>query len=161
MKKGFQIEIQKNLTDEEREVAEKFANKWVSEVSAKDLSYAKAMRTEGGYCSWYKRGTLGQRIDDGNLYFRRASRTKRIFQIVHKDELKLANGQRETGRSRYTNYVNGIKVVKDETHDRGEIKEINEERSCSCPKCNGQLRVDNKYGDTETEVYCTIGEIRG
>jgi len=153
MNKGFQIEIQKDLTDEEKEEAIKFANKWISDVAKEQLSWAKAMGTEGGWHSWYKRGTLGHRLDTkSNLYFRRASRTKRIFQIVHKDNIKLAKDK------------DGDSIMKSTTHlnrwgEKSTIKDAGE--GCMCPTCTGMLKVTNKYGDTETSVYCTIGEISG
>ncbi len=146
MNKGFQIEIQEGLTDDEAHVALKEANWFIKEVTGHGMSW-KHM-TEGGYRSFYKRGTLGVRIrnkddsGDSGLYFRRASRTKRIFQVVRGADLNVKSGQ-------------AMNYDEAEPHN-GKLGS-----ACRCPNHEGSLKVDTKYGDIKTDVYCTIGVISG
>jgi len=137
MKKGFQIEIQKDLSEEEKVVAIKFANEWTKDIIDNDLSWKD--RTRGGWRSLYKRGVVGFRLrDNSELYFRRASRSRRIFQIVRGKDLKIEPQEMKYGG----------------TFDGGLD-------GCMCPGHLGGLKVSTKYGDIETEVYCTVGNIKG
>ena len=76
MKNGIQIEIQKNLTPIEDTVSREFANKFISDYLKDGMKF----KTGGGWHSFYRRGTIGHKFDsNNNLYFRRASKGRRIY----------------------------------------------------------------------------------
>jgi hypothetical protein len=138
MSLGFQIEIAKNLNTAERKLAVEFAHKWTQEVLKNGLSWKN--ETRGGWKSFYKRGVAGLRIPKADgLYFRRASKSRRIFQIVRGTDLNISPQIRRWGDEH-----SGVLGTK-----------------CMCPDHEGGLKVNNKYGDIPTEVYVRVGEIKG
>ncbi len=145
MKNGIQIEIQIGLSETEDKEARLFSNNFLKEYITNGMKFKN---TQGGYYSYYKRGVVGLRFSrELNLYFRRASKNKRIFQIVKEEELKPATTE------------SGNFVSKHYSHDKIETKNIND--LCMCPRHVGQLKVSNKYGDTKTYLYAIIGDIKG
>ena len=86
MKKGFQIEIQKDLTPKEYKLAVKEANEFIYGACKNGLMYSKY--TSGGYRSYLRRRRFGRRFDkENNLVFRRISVHKRIFGVVKVDTM--------------------------------------------------------------------------
>lgn len=89
MKQGFQIEIQKDLSSELKAIAEKYADKFIQHTKENNGSWKDWSR--GGWDRRLTRGVVGITIHDSNhrpdnaLVFRRASKTRRIFQIVKRD----------------------------------------------------------------------------
>ena len=136
MGRGFQIEIAKNLDLDQLNVATTFAKKWITEVIANDLSWKQ--ETSGGWKSFYQRGVAGLKISDG-LYFRRASKSRRIFQIVRGDDL----------------------IIKPQIMKHGSEHDGRLGTKCMCPGHEGGLVVENKYGDIDTFVFARIGDIKG
>lgn len=153
MNNGIQIEIQKDLNAAESKEAKDFANKFL-ETYLKD---GMKFKTNGGWYSYYRRGTLGQRLSrESGLYFRRASKNRRIYQIVRSSELKLCQGQ--TDSDTMTNTI----VTKDGKYKRRyntNTKEAEIGKGCACPKCSAQLKVTNTY--KPMPVYAIIGDIKG
>ncbi len=151
MKNGLQIEIQSNLSTEEDKKARDYSNKFLKEYIEDGMKFKG---TGGGWHSFYRRGTVGLRLDrDSDLYFRRASRHKRIYQIIKASEIKLTKkGEFLVTKENSHMYHYHTNLIKTE-------KTL--ENSCKCPTCSGQLKVDNKYGDTKTYIYATIGDIKG
>ncbi len=146
MNNGIQIEIQESLSFTENEIAQKFAKKFISQYIYDDMKFKD---TYGGWRSFYRRGTIGYRFDTNNdLYFRRASKSRRIYQIIKGSELKVV----PIGDDFKTKNSVHLKRYK------GEGQRMNH---CICPKCSAQIRALNKYGDTKTYIYCTVGNIKG
>ena len=139
MKKGFAIQIQLSLSEEEKKVAEDFANKFIIGTLKNDMLYSKHLNTRGGYSSYLKRGVLGLKIKghgpttDDTLYFRRISRNQRVFGIVRLDTMQ------EKGT------YEDLKHVKDK---------------CMCPIHHGGTRVEWRY-KPETYTYALVGDIKG
>jgi hypothetical protein len=136
MKKGFQLEIQRGLSEEDMEIALSFANKWIKNTCMDDeLVFWLGGRT-GGWTSksHLKRGSLGYTYikEDRSLVFRRISSSKRVFAIVNIDTMTLKDGN-----------------------------ELNT-KGCMCAHCNGGQKViwrNNKK--PETFVYAMVGDIKG
>jgi len=81
MKKGFSIEIQLDLTEEEKAISEAFAEKFTHFAIENNFEYP--LKGSGGYDSFLKRGTFGFLFDrDNTLVFRRISTKQRRFAIV-------------------------------------------------------------------------------
>ena len=81
MKTGFQIEIQKDLTEHNYKLAVDFANDFISKTCASEMKYA--IPTGGGYHSFLRRRRFGFLFNkDNNLVFRRISPKKRKFGII-------------------------------------------------------------------------------
>ena len=152
--KGFQIEIEQGLEKHENDQAIKVANEFIKHWIEHDGSWKD--QTRGGWASFLRRGKLGNTIrtvnggkwDDFGLYFRRASRGRRIFQIVRSSSLKLKPNAKMDGHYR-------MKRKSPEDHS-GVIGS-----TCMCPIHEGSLDVATKYGDIKTKVYATIGDIKG
>lgn len=87
MKRGFQIEIQKDLTTEIDAIARQQADKWIAFM--KD-GYNKS--SGGGRTSCFRRGALGTIIPKSGLVFRRISKNRRVFAFVHYTTLQLLSG---------------------------------------------------------------------
>jgi len=98
MNRGFQIEIQKGLTLKERRIAIEYANWFIKEALEHGMSWKHL--TDGGWNpneyqgGRLRRGGLGwsvwskiEKYDDINLVFRRASKNRRIFQIIRRNLL--------------------------------------------------------------------------
>lgn len=153
MKKGFAIEIQEGLSADELSQAISVANKFVKEWIENDGSWKN--KTRGGWESFYKRGKLGEHIKthdgkqwvDHGLYFRRASRGRRIFQIVRGVDLTVP-AQIKNKR--------GLKGGQNEPHSGGIPT-----GECDCPFHSGSLKVSTKYGDIKTKPYVIMGAIKG
>ncbi len=136
MKSGFQSEIATNLDLDQMKIATEFANKWISDVVKNNLSWKDS--TQGGWKSFYKRGIAGLKLENG-LYFRRASKSRRIFHIVKGEDL----------------------VIKPQVMKHGSEHDGKLGTKCMCPGHEGGLVVENKYGDIETTLYARIGSIKG
>ena len=132
MEEGFQIEIQKNITDDELSIAKKFANEFISKTCRDHMIFYLGGRT-GGYISYIRRGKFGYVINkETGLVFRRISRNKRIFGIVKYTEL----------------------LDKD-------TNKLPRADMCVCPKHRGCLKVKWKTKRPETFVYARGGQIKG
>jgi hypothetical protein len=135
MKKGFAVEIQLDLSEEEKKSALKFVNEFVIGTLKKDMYYSKYMHTRGGYSSYLKRGVFGYRFDEeNNLVFRRISRNQRRFAVVKANTL-----------------------VNKDTKEVFNNKNMN---MCMCPLHLGGTKVDWSYMP-ETYTYVFIGDIKG
>ena len=132
MKEGFQIEIQKDITDDELSAAKQFANEFISRTCRNYMVFHLGGRT-GGFRSYLRRGRFGYLISkETGLVFRRITRNKRIFGIVKYTELS----DKETNR----------------------LPKMN---MCMCPKHRGGLKVRWANKKPETFVYARVGEIKG
>ena len=134
MKAGFQIEIQKDLSEKEKETAKKFANKFIAKTCGNSMVFSLGGRT-GGYTSYLRRGRFGYLINEDKrtgLVFRRISWKKRIFGIFKYTELL----DKETAK----------------------LPRIN---MCMCPKHRGGLKVRWKDEKPESFTYALIGDIKG
>jgi hypothetical protein len=147
---GIRIEIQENLSEEERKESEEFCKKKLEEYIENGYKFKN---TCAGWRSFYRRGTVGLRFGkNNNLYFRRASRGRRIYQIVRYEELKPV-----IENNFYVQKYNLYKYDKCEIeHEKKELKDM-----CICPSCSAQIKVSNKYGDTKCYLYSEIGIIKG
>jgi len=143
MKKGYRLEIQKDLSDFELEIAKqecKFFKKMVQQnngmwnnVSRGGWKHGKPLaRNEHGSLIYVTHVRSGSAIET-DLVFRRLSKTKRIFGVVKRNLL-----------------------VSKEDGKRG--KEI-KNSSCSCRECLGGTKV--KMDPVETFTYYEEGEIKG
>jgi hypothetical protein len=151
VKKGFAIEIQEGLTDVENKQAIEAANKFIKDWIEHYGKWGKA--TRGGWMSYQRRGKLGEKIKthdgknwiDHGLYLRRASRGRRIYQIVRGSDLTVPPQivDRRGLRGNPEQHPGGLSG------------------GCDCPYHNGSLKVSTKYGDIKTKPYCIIGEIKG
>ena len=134
MNKGFSIEIQLDLSEEEKKMAEDFANKFIVGTIKHNMNYSKHMNTRAGYSSYLRRGVLGLRIERGcDLFFRRISKRLRRFAIVK------MNTMQEKGTGTDLNDVTA---------------------KCMCPKHHGGVEIEWRY-NPETYTYATVGDIKG
>jgi hypothetical protein len=151
MKKGFQIEIQSSLTEEEKYLAVKFSDKFL----ASWLQNGKTWYSKAGYKPMYRRRVRGLDLAPHNVFagesqdkkynhlmneahtyglvFRRASKGRRIFQIV-KDDMIVPRDKDKSGYCKH---------------------------GCICRHHGGKDKMATKYGDIKTNVYLTIGDIKG
>jgi len=135
MNKGFRIEIQKGLTDDEYKSAIKFVDHWVADVMAHGCSWKH--KTRAGYSSYYRRGRYGQGVWDpdtgeesNTLVFRRHTLHKRIFAVVRIDTLESRTDT-------------PLKLDQ-----------------CVCPIHRGGQKVKYKTRP-ETDIYLEVGDIKG
>lgn len=150
MKNGIQIEIQKDLNEVEKFSATEFAKKFVIDYLKDGMKFKG---TKGGWHSFYRRGTIGLRFDDDNrLYFRRASKHRRIYQIIKESDLKMNKALTDDGDEYETKH----NVTMRRYH-----KNTQHKSACKCPNCSAQIKATNKYGDIKTDIFCTIGDIKG
>jgi len=140
MKEGFQIEIQKDLSDPDMKLAQNFANEFISKTCRDHMVFSYGGRT-GGYASYIRRGKFGYLLlkptkegyfENTDLVFRRLSKNQRIFGIV-----------------KYTKLIDKA---------TGKTPNINQ---CMCPKHRGGLKVRWADKKPETFVYARVGEIKG
>ncbi len=152
MKKGFQIEIQEDLTEHEKELAILFSDGFLKRY----LEDGKTWYTKGGYKPYLRRRMFGWDLSPSSIFkgvpedkkyshlltkgsyglvFRRASKARRIFQIVRNNLITLRNGE---------------KVIKNAG-----------DSMCMCRHHGGLEKVSTKYGDIKTKVYLTIGDLKG
>lgn len=129
--KGFQIEIQKNLTEKEKEQAIDYIEKRFL-PSLRD-GFLWNHSTKGGHEHGkpFMRGVVGWNIMKSDLIFRRVSSRKRIFAIVRADSLQRKDG-----------------------------KDINL-KHCFCNQCEGAYKATWKISKPETYIYMTKGELKG
>lgn len=150
MKTLFEIYIQKNLTEEEKNKAKEFCQFFVD----KTLSDPKKRYfgcTGGGYTSGLWRGRLGLAVFygqpgvkewDKNLIFRRISKNKRKFAVVRKDTLEVYN-DKHLDKTDYDR----------ELYPNGPIPDI-----CICPRCRGSIKVRFKQMP-DLELFASIKDI--
>lgn len=131
MKRGFQIEIQKDLNPDELSSAESFAKSFIINTLKDPAMKYNGENCKGGWESYYKRGTLGKLLG-GCLVFRRVSKNRRVFGVVRLNELV-----------------------------RIDDNLIPSEKLCRCPVCSGSIPVKWKNKKPETFIYCKVGEIKG
>jgi len=135
MSRGFQIEIQKDLTEKELENAIDFAIEWIGRTCSNDLTYYLGGKT-GGYKSYLRRNRFGFMINHTNtlvsntLVFRRISTGRRIFGIIRANTMIKPNGS--------------------------EFKL----KQCMCPKHRGGERVIWRDNKPETFIYAKVGRIK-
>lgn len=135
--KGFEIKIQKSLSEEQRKIAEEVAFDFIKRTIEHKMSYAKAYRTRSGTSSYLKRNVLGYTwggLKEAGLTLRRISKNRRSFGIVKLEDL----------------YIPELKI-------RGhELKE------CMCPKYHGGGRrvVMNIHVD-DFVLFAKIGKVKG
>jgi hypothetical protein len=131
MNRGFLIEIQKGLTEEEDKEAREFIDSFVMTTLHNDFEFPN--KGSGGRRSYIRRNTFGQLLDSKQrtLVFRRISKRLRRFAVVKPDTLV--------------------------DHETGSPVEYTK---CCCPTCLGGKKVKWK-NKPETYEYVRIGEIRG
>jgi len=132
MLKGFQLEIQKDLSDNEQAEAIRFANEWISKTCGNNLIFNLGGRT-GGWCSFLKRNRFGfMNSKTNDLVFRRISTDRRVFGIVKSDTMIKPDGS-----------------------------EINLNQ-CMCPIHRGAERVIWRGGKKpSTFIYAVVGDLKG
>ncbi len=89
---NYELKIQKDLSDEQIEIAHKVANSFIENVAKYNGSYAKAYRTQAGYASYFKRNCLGYTwggLREAGLTLRRISKNKRVFGIMRLSDLYI------------------------------------------------------------------------
>jgi len=130
MTKGFQIEIQKELTEEESRAAIDFANEWISKTCSKDMQFL--LKGKGGHRSYIRRNRFGYMLNDkvNDLVFRRISTHKRIFGIIKADTMVKPDGS-----------------------------EVNLNQ-CMCSIHRGGERVVWRDGKPEVFVYAVVGSVK-
>jgi len=130
--KGFQLEIQKDLSEIDMKKAINFANNWISKTMSNDnLTYHLGGRS-GGWHSYLRCNRFGYMNKNiAQLVFRRISTKRRVFGIVRAD-----------------------------TMVKPDISEINL-KQCMCPIHRGGERVVWRNGKPKTFVYATVGSIKG
>lgn len=86
---GYRIEIEKDLGLTDKYSAIRFANEFIGEVTVNgNWNHLTGGGWKGGRHWPIQRGVYGKSIGGSpNLVFRRASKNKRIFQIVNKKHL--------------------------------------------------------------------------
>jgi len=90
---GYRIMMQSDFSNIELELAKKYCDAFINTVAQNDGYWNKLTRAGWGDVA-YGRGLLGDQVDrDGELYFRRISRGKRIFGVVRKNTLERLDGQ--------------------------------------------------------------------
>jgi len=132
--KGFSIEIQDGLSEDDLKIAKDYANEFIAIVTTKgNWNHL----TCGGFRDFddkhwpLQRGVYGRSILASNyrLVFRRGCKNKRIFQIVEAKNLRL--------------------------------KDPKYEFKCPCIVHGGGQRVQNIYGDIKCSEFYRVGDIRG
>ena len=132
MKMGYRICIQKHLSKEQKDIGIEYIEDFIKEVGAHGGSYANAYRTQGGWKSWFRRGTLGlspPKLSKKGLTLRRLSNNRRIFGIQSLDSLK----------------INGI----------------DESDGCYCPIHRGSIKVKSLKMLDDFDIIYEEGEIKG
>jgi hypothetical protein len=147
MKKGFEIQIQKNLSPEERAKAVEYANKFIKDTCGHPTMNYLGMEKMGGYTTGLWRGRFGMNIWN-DLVFRRISKNKRAFGIVKQDTLEVHN-------DKPLNRVDYLRGGGEPTPN-GPVPN----NMCNCPTHKGALKVRFKTRP-EMEVYARIGDVKG
>jgi hypothetical protein len=146
MKKGFEIQIQKSLSPEERAKAVEYANKFISDTCKHPKMNYLGMNKMGGYTTGLWRGRFGFNIWN-DLVFRRISKGRRVFGIVKQETLEVFNDKP----------LNKLGYKHGHHHTpNGEVPN----NCCSCPTHKGAIKVRFKTRP-EMETYATIGDVKG
>jgi len=85
--KGFSIEIQEGLGEEEQELAENQAVKFTEYTITHDMNFP--LKGSAGRRSYIRRNRFGYHINKSGLVFRRISKRRRKFAVVRANELVL------------------------------------------------------------------------
>ena len=133
MKKGFSVEIQSDLTEDEDKEAREFIHRFV--LNTLDNNFEFPIKGSGGRRSYIRRNVFGDAFSftDRRLVFRRISKKLRRFAVVKPDTLVR--------------------------YDTGEPITFNK-RCCYCPTCLGGVRVKWKDRPKMYE-YVKVGDIKG
>jgi hypothetical protein len=131
MNRGFQIEIQKDLNEEELSIATAYIHHWISKTCETNLTYLLGGKS-GGWGSYLRRGRFGFLLPYSNksLIFRRISTNRRVFGVFRTNTVVKPDGD--------------------------EIK-----LGCMCGKCTGEERVVWRDDKPETFVYAVVGDVKG
>jgi len=106
----FSIEIQKDLTEEEHELADDYAYRFVNYMAEHDNHYP--LKGSGGRRSYLRRNRLGYRIEKSDLVFRRISKRLRKFGIFRIDTMiERGGGEINTNQCMCPIHLGGTRVV--------------------------------------------------
>ena len=152
MKTGYEIYIQKDLSDVDKEKAKKFCQSFIDSTNA-DPKKRYWGKPGGGYTSGMWRGRLGifiympgDKHYDGHIVFRRISKNKRTFAVVHVDSMEVYNDKK-------LDKFNDRDIIPD-----GDIPI----KYCNCRRHKGSIKVRFKDGKPpELEFFYKTGEVRG
>ena len=104
MKTGFRLVYHKDIPEHLVPLAKELLKSQLKTMIDGYKTGGKASR------SFYKRGILGYCYKDTDLVFRRLSTNRRIFGIVHKDQLEGINGEIEWNQCICSLHLGGTKV---------------------------------------------------
>jgi hypothetical protein len=98
MKQGYEVQVQANLPTPLKEEAKRWATEWA--FNHKD-GYGLGKVAGSNRKTYYNRGSFGIWLDerkdfaatDSGLVFKRISRNRRVFGVVHVDTLERTDGQ--------------------------------------------------------------------
>ena len=152
MKTGYEIYIQKNLSDIDKERAKKFCQSFIDSTN-NDPKKRYWGKSGGGYTTGMWRGRLGislylpgEKQYDPNIVFRRISKTKRKFAVVHLDTMEVHNDK-----------------SLDRLNDRDLLPDGPIPRNvCNCPRHKGSIKVRFKNNQPpELELFYRTGDVKG
>jgi len=154
MKTGYEIYIQKDLSDIDKERAKKFCQSFIDKTNA-DPKKRYWGETGGGYTSGMWRGRLGislylpgEKEYDANLVSRRISKNKRTFAVVHVDTMEVHNDK----------YLDKAHYVYRDIVPDGPVPK----NHCYCSRHKGSIKVRFKGGKPpELEFFYRTGEVKG
>lgn len=151
---GYEIYIQKDLSDIDKDRAKKFCQLFIDRTEA-DPKKRYWGEMGGGYVTGMWRNRLGKSLHlpdekqyDPVLRFRRISKNKRIFAVVHIDTMEIYNDK----------YLDKAHKSYRDIEPDGPIQRTH----CSCPRHEQSLKVrfiNNK--PPELEFFYKTGEARG
>lgn len=148
MNKGFEIYIQSDLDNQQRESAIAYINKEFIAKTCLDEKFRYFGETGGGYTSGLWRGKLGIIIHtDKTLVFRRLSKNIRKFGVVKLESLEVHNDKpldKAHGQYRNEFYKDGSEIKKE----------------CHCPRHMGSVGVKMK-SNIKMDLYARIGNPKG
>lgn len=151
---GFQIKIQKDLSDEQVVKAKEYIDSFIIKAIKNNLNYSKSCNTKGGYSSFLRRGVLGYTLGglrELGLAFRRISNKKRIFAIVKLENLFVIEDNILADK------LNICMCPLNRTYRSRWVRNLGYKTAVH----GGGKKVKMSLTDKDFDTYCTIGEIKG
>ena len=144
MNKGFELYIQKNLTQDERIMGENYLREFLVKTCA-DPKMRYFGVTGGGYTTGMWRGRFGISLGD-TLVFRRIAKNARRFAVIQINTLEVFNDK----------YLDKHNPMYRDLSPDGEIPTD----KCRCPRHKGSIRVRFKQ-KPELELFALVGQAKG
>lgn len=149
MKIGYQIQIQKDLSDIQKELAREYIENWITWPDPRGDSCWKT----GEGPNYFRRNSIGKVINykapfEEQITFRRISKNRRIFGVVKLSLLKF----KKMSCAYYTQ--------KDLVYGKEQSYGENWSNCCKCDRCISDY-VMSMPERPEMEIYYTYGEIKG